>query len=249
MNMCKRRGKSMVISFRWCASLIMVVMLSGCSKIIDWGKQSFNQGTDISYDIDLIERYIQAVSVYNEGTTLAKFDALWLGDEVRTEYARMHVLTMGKGEEQYQGLLRRQLEENKHFITFYVLSIYENSLGSIDSEWRVSLRVNDQEFAPTEIKVVELVPEYQLFLRKHLNRFRVPYRIMFDARDMEDALLLREETATIELVFRSMQKQVSLIWYIDRDNKVIEPPKEVCENGEIKMKYNYVRTKKARRCR
>lgn len=220
----------MTISFRLCTIFLLLMMLSGCSKVIQWGQLSFYQGLDITFDANLIDRYIRAISVYDQGTTLAKFDVLWLGDEVRAEYAKMHVMTMGKSEEQYQGLLRRQLEENKHFITFYILSLYENPLGNFDSNWRISLRINGKEFAPTDIKVIELAPEYKAFLDTHLNPFRVPYRVMFDARDLEDALLLREETSIIELIFRSMQKQVELRWDIDRDNRVVMLLKPPCES-------------------
>ena len=213
----------MSVAVRWCVMCVMLLMFSGCGKIIDWGKKSFNQGTDVDFSTDLVRRYLRSVSVYDQLTTSAKFDVLWLGDEVRTEYAKLHARTYGKTDEQYQALLRRQLEENKHFITFYVLSLYENSLGDPESEWRLFLRVNDKNFAPTEIKVVELVPEYQTFFGKHLNRFRVPYRVMFDAKDIEDNLLVREETETVELFFRSTHKEVVLCWDIDRDNKVVVP--------------------------
>jgi len=202
---------------------LLVLLLPGCSKIIEWGKESFYQGDDVAFSRDLIERYIRSVSVYDQGTTLAKFDVLWLGDEIRTEYARFHTYIAGRNEEQYQALLRRQLEENKHFIAFYVLSIYENPLGDLDSKWHVTLRINNKEFSPTEIKVVELAPEYQTFLGSHFNRFRVPYRVMFDAKDLEEMFLLREETDKIQLFFRSTQKQVFLEWYVDRENRVVEP--------------------------
>ena len=221
----------------------VLTTLSGCKRLIDWGNQTFNQGIDLVYNKELIERYIKSISVYEQGTTLAKFDALWLGDEVRAEYAKIHVLTTGKTDEQYQGLLRRQLEENKHFISFYVLSVYDNPLGSPDSEWRVSLRVNDIELAPTEIKVIELVPEYHLFLNKHINRFRASYRIMFDAKTIDDIALVDAGTTYLELIFRSMKKQTQLRWDIDAEHKVFIPIEDVCDQNVKKIVRKRIRIK------
>lgn len=226
MSKCKRRGIDMSIFVRSCVAFMLICTLSGCSKIVEWGHEAFYQGEDIAFNKDLINRYIKMVSVHDQITTVAKFDVLWLGDEIRTEYAKLHTRIAGKSDEQYQALLRRQLEENNHFITFYVLSIYDNPLGDPESNWHVSLRINNKEFAPTEIKVIELAPEYLTFLGEHFSRFRVPYRVMFDAKDFEEAFILREETETIEMYFRSTQKQVSLVWNIDKDNKVVIPVNE-----------------------
>ena len=224
---------------------ILVMMLGGCSKIIEWGHESFYQGDDVSFNKELINRYIRAITVYDQITTMAKFDVLWLGDEIRTEYTKFHIHIAGKNEEQYQALLRRQLEENKHFITFYVLSVYDNSLGDPDSNWHITLCINDIEFAPTEIKVVELAPEYKAFFGDRFNRFRVPYRVIFDAKDLDEVLILREETESLTLCFRSTQKQVALTWDIDKDNKVIVPAKEIPEIEKRKSCGRRKKTKKA----
>jgi hypothetical protein len=104
------------------------------------------------------------------------------------------------------------LEENKHFITFYVLSLFDAPLGDSESEWSLFLRINGTNIAPSEIKVIELLPEYKTFLGTHCSKFRVPYRVMFDAKDIEDQAVLSQDTKEIELIFRSTNRELALRW-------------------------------------
>ena len=118
----------------------------------------------------------------------------------------------GKTAEQKKTLLRRQLEENNHFISFYVLSLYEVPLGDPMSKWTLFLQINDKNYAPIEIKTIELLPEYICFFGNKFNRFKVAYSVKFDAKDIEDMPLLTEETINMKLYFRSTIHEVVLIW-------------------------------------
>jgi hypothetical protein len=189
-----------------------VCLLPGCNKVVEWGKRSFNQGVDVLFNKSLIKEFIKGATLYDELDTAAKFDVLWLSDAVRSEYARLHAYTQGKSDEFYQGLLRRQLEENKHFVTFYILSLYDMYLGMPESKWQFFLRVGDKNIAPSEIKAIELLPEYKTFFGDQLTRFRAPYRVMFDAKDIDDNDIITSETKIIELVFRSTHKELVLGW-------------------------------------
>jgi hypothetical protein len=219
------------------------MVIPGCRKIIDWGKRSFPQAQKITYNKNIIKQYTKSFVAYDELDTAARFDVLWLSDQVRTEYARLHTYTYGKPEEFYQALLRRQLEENKHFITFYVLSVFDVTLGNTNSNWSVFLRINGMHNAPSDIKVIDPLPEYKTFLAKQLTPFRTPYRIMFDARDIEDKLLLSNETKIIELVFRSTTQEFTLSWYyVPQTNQSIETAisknKEQKEDKENQIENN-----------
>jgi hypothetical protein len=201
-----------------------ICLLSGCTKIIEWGKSSFTPAQDIPINKKTIKPFVKGITVYDELDTVAKFDALWLSDAVRTEYARLHAYAQGKSDEFYQALLRRQLEENKHFITFYILSLYDAPLGDADSAWHFFLQVDGKNIAPSEIKSIDLLPEYKTFFGAHLTRFRAPYRVMFDARDIDDNDILTPETKNLDLIFRSADKEFSLHWdYVSSVTKVSEP--------------------------
>ncbi len=193
----------------------IVLSLSGCAAVIDWGKKSFKQGETLNTDREPVAKYIRAESVYDQFDTHARFVALWLNDEVRTEYAKLHGRSRGSSPQQEEILIRRQLEEGKHFITFYLLTLAETTLGEIDSQWHVFLKINDETtIVPTDIKQIDLANEYKYFFGKQYSRFKTPYRLLFDAKDLEDRCVIDATTQTLTLVIRSINREVTLMWQI-----------------------------------
>ena len=143
----------------------IVLLLSGCATVIDWGKKSFKQSTPIATNRDKVAVQIRTETIYDQFDTQARFVALWLNDEVRTEYAKLHGRSRGSSPEQEEILVKRQLEEGKHFITFYVLSLAEVPLGELDSEWHLFLKINDTTIiVPTDVKQIDLALRIQIFL-------------------------------------------------------------------------------------
>jgi hypothetical protein len=196
------------------SSILLLLLLPSCGRVIDWGKRNFIQAPSLNADIEQAQQYIRSVTMYDQLTTCARFDALWLSDDVRMNYAHLHALKFGKTEEQKKAFLRRQLEENNHFIIFYVLSLYEHPLGDVNSEWTVFLTIDDKNYSPIEIKIVDLLPEYMYIFGKKYNRFKVPYSIKFDAKDINDQLLITPETKNITLYCRSLKAEVTFVWQI-----------------------------------
>jgi hypothetical protein len=193
-------------------SIALLVLLPSCGRIIDWGKRNFIQAPSLNADISQAQNYIRSITMYDQLTTCARFDALWLSDDVRMNYANLHALKFGKTEEQKKSFLRRQLEENNHFITFYVLSQYEHTLGDVGSDWTLFLTIDDKNYAPIEVKAIELAPEYMYIFGKRYNRFKVPYSVKFDAKDINDQFLITDETQKITLHCRSLKAEVIFIW-------------------------------------
>ena len=194
------------------AMIAMILGLAGCNKVIDWGKDQFKQGEKIEKYTDEPQHHVRSITLYDQFTTEGMFDALWLSDDVRTAFANVHALKRGHNEEQRTVFLRRQLEENNHFISFYVLSPYEKPLGEPNSEWVAFLEINGTSYRPIEVKAVDLSPEYQAFFGKKFTRFKEKYSIRFDAKDIEDRLLIKNDTKNIRLVFRSNENEASLVW-------------------------------------
>jgi hypothetical protein len=203
--------------------LLYLVSLPGCARLTDWGRRNFYQGEQVDNNAQAARCYIRSAPIYDQFTTRAIFDALWLSDDVRIAYAQLHAKRLGKPEEHKKAFLWRQLEENNHYIAFYVLSLYEVPLGDEDSEWAVFLTVGDRCYFPIEIKTVALAPEYQVFLKKYLTPFKVPYLIKFSAFDVEEKPILTDDVREIALNFRSADKQVALHWSIDDDATAIIP--------------------------
>lgn len=211
-----------VIRQKLCIAILFIALffLPGCGKLIDWGKDTFHQGKQLEMDREPARRDLNSVTVYDQFTTRAIFDVLWLSDDVRTVYANLYGSKYGKTEEQKKTFLRRQLEENKHFISFYVLSLYEVPLGDTGSKWSMFLRIGDKNYRPIEIKTIDLLPEYAYIFGKRFNRFKVAYSIKFDAQDIENRPLIRDEVKEIALYFRSIEKEASLAWQLHANETV-----------------------------
>jgi hypothetical protein len=204
------------------AAIAMLAMLPGCGRLVDWGKSNFYQGEQVdNYRCD-IKPYIRSVTIYDQFTTRATFDALWLSDEVRLAFVDLHVSRQGKDEERKNAVLRRQLEENNHYLSFYVLSLHDIKLGDPESAWSLFLRVNEQFYQPMEIKEIELPYEYQIFFGKAWNRFKVPYLVRFSATDADDMPLITQQTEAIELHMRSANKENAFVWPLHSNMPKIE---------------------------
>jgi hypothetical protein len=195
---------------------LIVLFLPGCGcRVFDWARDSIHQGLPLPDHTSKAYDYVRSVSLYDQFTLLASFDALWLSDVVRTAYADICALKTGKNEEQKNAFLRRQLAENEHFIIFYVLSLYEVPLREKDASWGIFLSIDGVQYAPTVIKAIDMAPEYEAFFGESFTRFKVAYEVVFNANDMNGCLLMNEQTKYIELVFRSVDKEGSLSWILD----------------------------------
>jgi hypothetical protein len=198
-----------------------VVVLTGCGRLIDWGKSRFYQGNSFKIDLDDIKEHIRWATVYDQFSTVATFDALWLSPAVRTAFAQEHAFREEKTEEHYKAALRRQLEEPSHFIAFYVLSLHEVGLGDPSSEWALFLTIDNQKLDPLEIKGIDLPYEYQMFFGKRLTLFKDTYSVKFDAKTIDEKLYLTPERHTMQLHFRKFDKEVTLEWRLADDGSII----------------------------
>lgn len=192
--------------------IITLMVLPGCGKIVDWVKDTLPQAENTNEFCKQGYEYVKSVVAYDQLTTVAKFDALWVSDFVRMAYVNAYCLKFGKSQEQKKALLRRQLEENNYYIVMYVLSSYEQPLGDASSSWTAFLTIDGKNYTPREVKAIDLEPEYICMFEEKYNRFKVPYIFKFDAKDFEGNSLITEETRSLTLTFRSMKKEVCLVW-------------------------------------
>lgn len=199
-----------------CIAAGILILLPSCGRVIDWGERTFIQAPSMKTTIEQAQNYIRSVAMYDQLTTKARFEALWLSDDVRNNYVDLYALKFGKTEEQKKICLRRQLEENNHFITFYFLSTYDHPLADQSSEWTLFLEIDGKNYAPIEVKALELLPEYIYIFGKKYNRFKVPYSIKFDAKDINDQSLITPETQRITLYCRSLQSEATFVWDIQQ---------------------------------
>lgn len=205
--------------------LLTLLTLPSC-RYYTWVKDIYNQGEYIETPIDCVRQYWRAQHVYDQFSPLAHFDVLWLSDEVRMAYVQVHAQKHCLCEDSLELLKCRQREENKHYISFYILSAVTASLGSDDlsakdSEWVVHLIINNVCYTACEIKEVELPTEYALFLCKVNTRYKRTYLVRFDATTCEGHPLITQGTPYIELQFNRDDRAVLMKWCLDAQERVI----------------------------
>jgi hypothetical protein len=208
--------------------VLYLVQLTGCGPISTWAKDCFYQGKEQPEPVKPYA-YTRSIVAYDQFTRIAMFDALWLSDEVKKAYAQVLTHKQGKNKEQCQAFLRRQLEENRHFIIFLVLIPYDWTLGELQSKWSVFLNTDGVNYAPVEVKQTEIDAVYKAFFDKRFGPFKIVYRVKFDARNADDNRIITPDTQTVKLIFRSMAKEVSLCW--NAQAKTPEGQADIMFNG------------------
>jgi hypothetical protein len=204
----------------------------GFNTIYEWGKENFKQAP--RHDQDFIKqgkKHIRTVNVYNGLTIEAQFHTLLLTDGARMLYVDYHGNNRGFSSEQIKGLKQRQINENRNFISMYVVAWnrereYTNSkslftgegvkTGSIlkgeDALWNVSLIVGGKRYLPETIKVVDIPLEYQMFFAEHLNLFSNVYLVRFAAKDSQNNYIFPQDKCSAVIDFCSPRYRVQAIY-------------------------------------
>lgn len=205
-----------------------IIFLPSCGRLINWAKPAFYQGEFLKKEVSIAARYIRSIIVYDQFTVNGHFDVLWLSTEVRTAYVNLYTQKHGKDTEFKKTLLRRQLEEVQHYISFYILSNKAVALEDKNSPWSVFLTINNVNYEPVELKHAEIDPEYQLLFCKRMNKFKNAYLVRFEAKNEDERLLITSQTPSLMLKFRSATKEACLAWPLT-GSKVITDCPGVCK--------------------
>lgn len=221
--------------------LVMLVFMTSCVKYYDLVKSEFPQGKDQPDKREVAAHYKRTATVYDEFQTKAVFNALWLSDELRTAYVDVYCDKRGLSCDEKEEMLKRQLQENKYWVSFYVLadvrSKTNQSLSDENAMWTLHLKLGDYEtLIPESIKEVDLDPEYQLFFGATFNLFKTAYLVKFPLQPEPSlpasasaavpvprvvsrpdlARKLANGTITlVQLIVKSIYKECTLTW--DRD--------------------------------
>jgi hypothetical protein len=194
----------------------MVLFFHGCVPYHKLSNTEFPQGQDLELkQYAIAQLYLKSASVYEQFSTLGIFDALWLSDDVRNAYVCQNCIDSGKNEEAKQALLNRQLEENKHEISFYVLADIRQNFGrgmsDKNSYWKPYLVVDDEKVEAKLIKEVELDPEYKTFFDPKFSTLKTAYLIQFSATDASGESYLKN-CENLKLVISSVEKSCYMEW-------------------------------------
>ncbi len=214
-------------------SLECILLLSGCNKIIEWGKQNFEQAPKYCEDfVKAAHPFLRSKIVYSQFETVACFDALFLTDDMRMLYMDYHKKFHSLTSSQESLMRTRTINENKYFISFYVLALqkehlYESTkslftgtyqkqselLGTKHSSWNVSMLVGNQEYIAESIRIVDLPMEYRNFFGKQCHQFNTAYLVRFDLKDSLGNIIFEPfKKYKVTLRLKSAEYQVELLW-------------------------------------
>lgn len=201
----------------------LMFLVPSCIKYHKILKKEFNQGQDHNDNREVAHNYIRSATVYDQFETRGIFNALWMADDVRAAYADVYCDKRGRSSEGKDALLKRLLEENKHWITFYMLADIRDRVHSSLSEktpaWTMYLDVgNGEKIDPVSIKEVELDPEYQFFFGYRFNLSKVAYLVKFPAQDLSGVSYVKQG-GKVNLVLSSVSKEVELVWDLSKIKK------------------------------
>lgn len=203
-----------------------MLFLPGCGGIIDWGKSHFDGGKQASYDKKKVAPYLRHMIVYHHFHTKAVFDVMWLSDEMKTIYSDIHARMYGKNEDAHKTFLRRQLKANSHFISFYVLASKQAPLNAKECRWKMCLTVNDKKYVPSDLRIVELSPEYELLFGKMFNKYKRAYEVKFERKDPDGKDIFPSGTQLLTLTFNSPDYYTSAVWKLTPDGAAEEEEEE-----------------------
>ncbi|MFA5306552.1 MAG: hypothetical protein WC365_03820 [Candidatus Babeliales bacterium] len=202
------------------ALLSVLSLTTSCVKYYDLVKSEFPQGGRLPDQSAVAQRYRREVTLYSEFRTRAVCTALWCADEWRKAYVDVFGAKRGLSAEAREEMLKRQLEENQHWITFYLLADVRDktftSLGDSTASWSVYAEVDGKKMPPAPkkegIKEIELDPEIQLFFGPTFNLFKGAYLIRIPIDPELACRISQRDVRSLKLVVSSSAEYCEMEW-------------------------------------
>jgi hypothetical protein len=165
------------------------LLLFGCGKYHDFINSEVPQAERHEASNATIQKYLRSLTLYEGFETRARFDALWMTDEMRLIHTALHSERVGLNQEEREAFLLRQLEENNHWQSFYLLAEIPDhghiSLTDKNSSWSLYLEAaNGYRVAPESVKEVELAPDIKAMFGHRLTPFKKVFQVKFPAKNL-----------------------------------------------------------------
>ncbi|MFH1461412.1 MAG: hypothetical protein ABIF12_00480 [bacterium] len=236
---------------------LVLFLFPSCIKYYKISNIEMHQGHDHEDERNALDGNKKTVAIYDQFMTQAIFDVLYLADPVRLAYVDKHCEKIGADLTTKKAMQAREIELNKNWISFYVLSDIRDkkhvSLTDKKSSWSIYLKfVDGATISPISIKEVDLEPEYIYLFGPMFNLFKRCYEVKFPARDLSrNFYIINEEP--FQLFFSSAYKETALIFNEKDDSRELFAPKKkekpekiesVCKYCDIQI--NEEPTKKSR---
>lgn len=170
--------RSVIIMYTLCCLLFV---LPGC-RYIEWGRDVFYQSEKRCSYTELRDEYIRSLRIYDQLTTLALFDVVWLSEPIRRWFSQEYALLYGCAPET---ILCEQLEENMLGTSFYVLAATPHNVDYLLSDtikpWTLYMKVDGECYKPSSLKEVELPYIYRIYFGLKYSAAKKVYLVKFPA--------------------------------------------------------------------
>lgn len=195
--------------------LVVIGVTPSCIKYHEMIKSEFPQGEDGPDLREVAHANVRSTTVYDQFTTLAVFDALWLSPEVNAMYADLYGKRRGKDDDGCKAMLAQHEKDFSAFNSFYVLADLRvktnKGLQEKGASWTLALENKEgKRVAPESIQNVELDPEYQAMLGHRFNLFKEIYLVKFPAYVSGEPFFASGEPLT--MLLSSTRKNVRISW-------------------------------------
>ena len=196
--------------------IVMLIALPGCIKYYELSESEFPQGKQLDDNRQVAAAYRRSVTIYDQFKTQAIFDGLWLSDTVRSTYVDIHASKRGVHGDGKEELLKRQLEENNHWLSFILLADIRDKLFASMSEpsatWTAHAVVDNVKLVAESVKEFDMDPEYQLLFGKTWSPFKTAYLVKFPLESVLAHKIAESGQHEVKLVISSMYKEAELEW-------------------------------------
>jgi len=169
----------------------ILILFNGCSRVINWGKKSFNQA-ESRKNLDLLKlrSKVKTISVYDSLKTLAIFDTLYLNNNIskNNNSLKFYVLAY------VPGFLDPILE----------LSNPENSLKL--NNWQIKIIIDNKTFDNKKLKLtkISLEDKYKFVFGRKFSKFKQAYIIELD--DLDKLNINSKNIKNINIEFESLER-------------------------------------------
>jgi hypothetical protein len=200
--------------------VLLCMSLSGCARKFNrWTHGVWYQGVAIPSDIQMPRDCVRSVTVYDQFTTCARFDVLWLSYDMRMAYVKLHSFRKGLSVEEQAALCAQAREEDRLQIVFYILTTLATPFDD-QAQWEVTLHLdNGVILKPSTIAPVTIEPEYKAAFGICYNSFKIAYKCIFKKYDAQGIVLWNQDDVPVQLHFAGLGKQFFLSWNMQRNNE------------------------------
>ncbi len=207
--------------------IFTIFLFPSCYKHYKVSNIEFHQGQNHPDERVALNKNLKKVAIYDEYETKAIFDLLYFSDSVREAYINKHVEKKGYDQEKKNSLIAKELEQNKYWTTFYILTDLRdrkrNSLNEKNATWSVFLKLNNgSTVQPISIKEIDLEPEIQYLFGPRFTPFQRYFEVKFPAKDLNGNLYISDKTP-FEVALSSAYK-TSFVKFNDQTTKDLYRP-------------------------